>query len=160
MQFLDRIDRAIKEGLKWCLIILMFAVTVSVSWGVFTRYVLNAASTWTFEFSGFCLAWISLLGSANLIYKKNHIRFESLFDALPKSARLAVQTLLNLFMIIFVAVIMVLGYKLAINAMEDATVSLPISKGVVYLILPISGALMLLGLISDTVHAFVGGDAE
>jgi len=160
MQYIDKIERVIMVFLKWALVILMIAVTISVSWGVFTRYVLDAAAQWTFEFSGFTLVWITFLGSVYAIFKGNHIRFETLFDMLPRRIRLTVHTILNSSMIIFVLLLAYYGFSLAMRAMGDETVSLPLTKGYFYLILPIGGALMALAFVFDTIKAFKRGDAE
>ncbi|SHI56554.1 TRAP transporter small permease [Desulfosporosinus lacus] len=160
MQFLSRIDRIIQAGLKWTLIILMIAITLSVAWGVFTRFILQNAATWTGEFSGFSLVWITFLGSAYAVYQKTHIRFESLFDMLPKSIGLVIQTIFNLSMLAFFAIVMILGFNLSIGAMSAETVSLPITKGIAYLVLPIGSAIMVIGFFSDTVNSFKRGDSK
>lgn len=160
MQFLSRMDRAITAGLKWTLVIFMAAITVSVFWGVFTRYILQNSATWTGEFSGFSLVWITFLGSAYAVFQKTHIRFESLFDMLPHSIGLVIQTLFNLMMLIFFALIMITGFKLSMGAMTAETVSLPISKGMAYLILPVGSAIMIIGLLSESLHSFKRGDSQ
>lgn len=147
--------RILMNGLKGSLIVLTAAVTFSVCWGVFTRYVLNSAADWTGEFSGYCLVWITFLGSAYAIFHRTHIRFESLIDAFPKPLKVAIETVFNMAMLFFAAVITYYGAKLAFNSMGDETLSLPVSKGVVYLILPIGGLLMFIGLFMEFVKPFV-----
>ena len=160
MQFLSRLDRIITAGLKWTLVILMIAITLSVAWGVFTRFVLQDSATWTGEFSGFSLVWITFLGSAYAVYEKTHIRFESLFDMLPQSIRLVIQTIFNLVMLAFFAIIVITGFNLSMGAMSAETVSLPITKGVAYLVLPVGSAIIILGLLSDTLNSFKRGDSK
>ncbi len=160
MQFLSRIDRIITEGLKWTLVLLMTAITLAVAWGVFTRFVLQDSATWTGEFSGFTLVWITFLGSAYAVFEKTHIRFESLFDMLPKSIRLIIQTIFNIVMLLFFVIILITGYNLAMSAMTAETVSLPITKGVAYLILPIGSAIMMIGFLSDTINSFKRGESQ
>jgi len=160
MQFLSRIDTIIIAGLKWTLVILMAAITLSVSWGVFTRFVLQDSATWTGEFSGFALVWITFAGTAYAIYKKSHIRFESLFDMLPLTVRLVIGTIFNIIMLIFFAIILITGFKLSMSAMTAETVSLPITKGVVYLILPVGSVIMIIGFVSDTLNSFKRGDSK
>ncbi|HBW36298.1 TRAP transporter small permease [Desulfosporosinus sp. BICA1-9] len=160
MQFLSRLDRIITAGLKWTLVILMIAITLSVAWGVFTRFVLQDSATWTGEFSGFSLVWITFLGSAYAVYEKTHIRFESLFDMLPQSIRLVIQTIFNLVMLTFFAIIVITGFNLSMGAMSAETVSLPITKGVAYLVLPVGSAIIILGLLSDTLNSFKRGDSK
>lgn len=160
MQFLSRLDRIITAGLKWTLVLLMIAITLSVAWGVFTRFVLQDSATWTGEFSGFSLVWITFLGSAYAVYEKTHIRFESLFDMLPHSIRLVIQTIFNLAMLAFFALIVITGFNLSMGAMSSETVSLPITKGVAYLVLPVGSAIMILGFLSDTLNSFKRGDSK
>lgn len=156
MLFIEKIEQAIMAVLKWALIVLLIAVTVSVSWGVFTRYVLNAAAQWPFEFSGFVLVWITFLGSAYALFNGKHIRFETLFDLLPKRLQLVVTTIFNSAMIIFVLYLSYYGFFLMMRSLGNETVSLPLSKGFFYSIIPIGGALMALALIFDTIKAFMG----
>ena len=160
MQLLSRIDRIINAGLRWTLIILMIAITLSVFWGVFTRFILQNSATWTGEFSGFSLVWITFLGSAYAVYQKSHIRFESLFDMLPRSIRLVIQTIFNFMMLIFFVIILITGFNLSMGAMSAETVSLPITKGMAYLILPIGSAIMILGFVSDTLNSFKRGESQ
>lgn len=158
LERIERIDRIILNSLKWAMILLMILVTVSVSWGVFTRYALRSAALWTGELSGFMLVWITYLGAAYAVLKKTHIRFESLFDILPKSVRIVLDTIFNLAMMFFVAVLMYYGYILAMASMNSLTISLPITKGYFLLILPISGALMVYGFLVDIIKTFKRGD--
>ena len=160
MQFLSRFDRIMEAGLKWTLVLLMSAITLSVFWGVFTRFVLQNAATWTGEFSGFSLVWITFLGSAYAVYHKSHIRFESLFDMLPKSIGLVIQTIFNLAMLAFFAIIVIYGFNLSMGAMTAETVSLPITKGVAYLVLPVGSLIMMLGFFSDMFNSFKRGESK
>lgn len=160
MLFIYKIERAILAVLKWALIVLLLAVTISVSWGVFTRYVLNAAAQWPFEFSGFVLVWITFLGSAYALFNGKHIRFETLFDLLPRPMKLAVSTIFNSAMIIFVLYLTYYGFFLMMRSMGNETVSLPLPKGFFYSIIPIGGVLMALALVFDTIKMFMGTEQE
>lgn len=150
---MQRIYRYLMSGLQGMLVLLTGAVTLAVCWGVFTRYVLQSAADWTGEFSGYCLVWITFLGSAYAIFKKTHIRFESLVEILPKPIQFIINTLFNLAMIFFVTVITFYGGKLAMSSMGDETLSLPVTKGMVYLILPVGGVLMIVGFIMELVKS-------
>lgn len=160
MQFLTRLDRIISSGLKWSLIILMMAITFAVSWGVFTRFVLQASATWTGEFSGFALVWITFVGTAYATYRKNHIRFESLFDMMPEKIRLVLQTIFNLMMVAFFSIILSYGFNLTLDSLSTDTVSLPISKGVVYSVLPIGSVIIIIGMISESLKTLLKGGVE
>ncbi|MBP1932719.1 TRAP transporter small permease [Ammoniphilus resinae] len=153
---MQRLHGLLMSGLKGTLIILMAVITFSVTWGVFTRYVLNAAASWTGELSGYCLAWITFIGSAYAIFQKTHIRFESLIEVLPRPIRLTIETIFSLAMLFFVSVLLVYGGRLALNSMGDETLSLPVTKGIIFLVLPISGAIMFIGFLVELIQLYRG----
>lgn len=153
-QVMQKLYHMLINGLKGALIILMLVVICSVTWGVFSRYVLQSAADWTGELSGYSLAWITFLGSGYAIFKKTHIRFESLVEVLPKPIKMFIETLFNLAMMFFVTVIMFYGGRLMMNAMGDQTLSLPVSKGVIYFVLPLGGTIMLIGFLIELVQVY------
>ena len=154
MVIIDKIERAILAFLKYALIIILIAVAISVSWGVFTRYVLNAAAQWTHEFSSFGLAWMTFLGAAYALFNGNHIRFETLYDKLPQNIQLMLKVFFNGAMLSFVAYLSYYGYFLALRSMGNETLSLPLTKGYFFAIIPVAGVLMAIALIFDTIKAF------
>jgi TRAP-type C4-dicarboxylate transport system permease small subunit len=147
-------QRVLINGMKSVLIILMALITFAVSWGVFTRYVLNSSAVWTGELAGYTLVWITFIGSAYAIFQKTHIRFESLIDKLPRPIAMAVQTFFNLFILAFVSVATYYGAMVSLGAMHDSSTTLPFSKGIVYLVIPIGCAIMVIGLIYETVAMY------
>lgn len=68
------IYRTILNGLKWSLILLTALVTLTVCWGVITRYVLSSSAVWTGELASYGLVWITFLGTAYAIFHNTHIR--------------------------------------------------------------------------------------
>lgn len=154
MEFIEKIERVILKVLQYMLSAILIAVAISVSWGVFTRYVLNNASQWTHEFSGFGLAWLTFLGAAYALFNGNHIRFETLYDKLPRRIQLVLRTVFNGLMLAFVGYLTYYGYFLALRSLGNDTISLPLTKGYFFSVIPIAGALMVLALIFDTIKAF------
>lgn len=66
--------------------------------GVFFRYVLHDALTWTDEVAMFCFTWVVLLGSALLIRESGHVRVELIENylrpSLVKGLRIFIQILI------------------------------------------------------------------
>jgi len=65
-RWLDRI-------LEPVLVMLLFALVVTVLWQVFSRYVLQAPSTATDEIARFLLMWTALLGAAWAVGQRAHL---------------------------------------------------------------------------------------
>jgi TRAP-type C4-dicarboxylate transport system permease small subunit len=151
---MDMFQRVLINGMKSVLIILMALITLAVSWGVFTRYVLNSSAAWTGELAGYTLVWMTFIGSAYAIFQKTHIRFESLVDKLPRPIAMAVQTFFNLSILVFVSVATYYGAMVSLGAMHDSSSTLPFSKGIVYMVIPIGCAIMVIGLIYETVAMY------
>lgn len=63
-------------------------------------------------------------------------------------------------MLIFVLILTYFGGNLALASMQDQTGTLPFSLGIVYLIFPISGAIMLLGLLVELIKIYQSKDSK
>jgi TRAP-type C4-dicarboxylate transport system permease small subunit len=127
-----------------CLVV----ITLIIPWGVFTRYVLNSASSWPEPMAVLLMIWFSFL-SAALCYRENlHIGVMILPNALKGSARVAVGWLVeacmaatNLFMLIW-------GLRLVETTWYQVIADFPIvSTGTSYLPVPLGGTITLLFVI-------------
>ena len=64
---------------------LMLAIMVGIAcWQVISRYILDVPSTLTEEMLRFSLVWVSMLGMAFVVGKKQHISLTILLDKLPQ----------------------------------------------------------------------------
>ncbi|GAB7386588.1 TRAP transporter small permease [Bacillaceae bacterium] len=152
--------RAILNGIKAVLVLLMALIVFTVSYGVFTRYVVNAAAPWTGELAGYTLIWITFLGSAWAVFEKSHIAFDSLVEKLPCPYYVLIQLLFNGMMLLFVSLLTYYGWIVTVNAIHDNTMTLPFTKGVVYAALPISGIIMIIGFLMEMWRLLTGKDEQ
>ncbi|AST95365.1 TRAP transporter small permease [Shouchella clausii] len=122
----------------------MFGLMVLVAiWQVFSRYVLNAPSTFSEEFLRYSLIWVTMIGGAYAFHLKKHIAIEMLVNRFSDATQKRVRQLVQLFLIAFALLVMVYGgIQLVSLTMSQQTVSLGIPMGFVYLSLPISGLLI------------------
>jgi len=109
--------------------------------GIFFRYGLNHALSWTEELTRFMLVFIGLIGAALALWKDEHIAFLSLVDKLPLNLQKILKVFCYLLMEIFVGTIVYYGYDLAISSGANAQI-LPISMFIPLSIVPISGSIM------------------
>lgn len=132
----------------------MGLLVLDVVWQVFSRYILNAPSTFTDELARFLLIWVSLLGAAYLSGKNGHIAITVLPQKLNPSNRLKLNILIRLLIIAFVFCVLIIGGSILVYytyTYLQITPSLQIPMAYVYLIGPISGLLIIYYKVSDIV---------
>lgn len=130
----------------------MGLLVIDVVWQVFSRYILNAPSTFTDELARFLLIWVSLLGAAYYSGQNMHIAINVLPDRLSPANRVKLQILIRILIILFVLCVLVIGGGTLVYTtftFLQITPSLQIPMALVYLIGPISGLLIIYYKISD-----------
>ncbi len=132
--------------LRQFLIILMALLVLTVSWQVFTRFILRDPSSYTEELARFLLIWIGLLGAAYALRTKAHLGIDILLQRSQGTQRKAVEVVVYGFIILFSFFIMILGgYRLVSITLQlnQVSAAMDIKMGYIYLVLPISGILMI-----------------
>lgn len=79
---------------------LMLAIMVGIAcWQVISRYILDVPSTLTEEMLRFSLVWVSMLGMAFVVGKKQHISLTILLDKAPTTLRRWWEIILQVFLL-------------------------------------------------------------
>lgn len=120
------------------------ALVVIVAWQVFTREVLNDSATWTEESARYMFVGLALFAAAYVFSERGHIAVEILVERLPERGQQAAAVVIELIVIGFVTLVFIIGgLRIADNAWNQNLSTLPLSVGQAYLLLPISGALIV-----------------
>jgi len=138
------------------LIVLMAAIVIDVTWQVFTRFVLKNPSGYTEELAGYLLIWIGLLGASYALYTKAHLGIDVLTYKLQGTKKQVVEILIYITVILFASFVMVWGGIRLVSMtliLDQKTTDLPFKMGYVYLVLPLSGTLMILYSINFILNA-------
>ena len=140
------------EGLYLACIVLsglaLVTITLIIPLGVFMRYVMNSALSWPEPASICLMVLFSFVGGAAVFRANGHIAVEMLLDAVGPGARRlmtwGVQACIGgiaLFLLIY-------GARLCEATWQQSLAEFPdLRQGIVYLPIPIAGALTLLFLI-------------
>lgn len=147
----DKIDRI----LGWILAIFLSLTVVNVVWQVFSRYILGSPSTFTDEFSTYLLIWIGLLGAAFATGKGIHLAIDLLPNKLEGSAKKKLNVLITALVVLFTFCVMVVGGVRLVYItllLEQLSPTLRIPLGFVYLVIPISGVLIIYYSIYHLTH--------
>ncbi len=119
-------------------------MTAIVGWQVFGRYVLNSTPSWSEEAALTLMIWFVSLAAAAGVRQGFHIRIVAVEDAVPPGVRKVMQIASNLVVAACGLAMLVWGGELVVLTWDHVIPSLGISRGLAYLGLPISGALMAL----------------
>lgn len=133
----------------------MGLLVLDVVWQVFSRYILNAPSTFTDELARFLLIWVSLLGAAYFSGKNEHIAINVLPTRLSPDRRRKLNIFIRVLIIGFVFSVLVVGGSFLVYytyTYYQITPSLQIPMALIYLIGPISGILIIYYKISDIIN--------
>lgn len=127
-------------------ILVMSALVVCVVWQVFSRYVLNAPSTFTDEASRYLMVWVGLLGGAYTVGLQRHLSIDLVSGSLSGRPRYVIEIVINLAILLFAYVVVFQGgIDLVERVLARGQVSavMRIPMGYVYFALPISGLFMM-----------------
>jgi TRAP-type C4-dicarboxylate transport system permease small subunit len=128
------------------LVIIMSLLVIDVLWQVISRYVLSAPSSFTDELAGFLLIWVGMLGAAYIAGQRGHLAIDLMLQkASPKKKR-RLEFFIDFSIALFSLFIMVIGggWLVITRFMFNvSSAALHIPLGYVYMIMPISGLIIL-----------------
>jgi TRAP-type C4-dicarboxylate transport system permease small subunit len=160
--------RRAMDAVYWTGAVIACAALVLVSaiipWGVYTRYVLNSASSWPEPMAVLLTIGITFIGAANCYRQRIHMNMTVGTDLLPLRLRTASAVISELLMGVMALFMLVWGTKLVLATWGNSVDEFPwLSVGVTYLPIAISGAMMLLFVIERLTIGpppSTGGDAH
>ena len=127
-------------------------LTISVFAQVVARYVFNQPPTWTEELARFCQVWIILLTSSICLRKGSHLAVDYLGPALTPRWRRGIAALTGGLIATYSAVVLIWGVRLLMIGLVQTSPAMQVNMGLVYLVFPITGGLMLLESILTTLE--------
>ncbi len=141
-----RVRRVVDYSLEWLLVTLMSLMVVNVLWQVATRFLLRNPSSFTEEIARYLLVWVGLLGGAYAVGKRIHLAIDLLPSTLKGGRKAALDLFIECCIFVFAALVLVVGGSglvwLTLN-LGQTSAALHVPLGFVYLVLPLSGLLMM-----------------
>jgi TRAP-type transport system small permease protein len=150
--FLDRLCDVLVAAVRWVCIVLAAAIFVIVIAAVIARYGFGQAVSWTEEVPRYLLIWVSFLGAAACVLRREHVGFDVLLNALPGKARRAMSVAISLMMFAFGFVMLRYGIDFVRDFGGDLMETIPFRNYWYYPAMPVSGFLMMvfaLKLVAD-----------
>jgi len=143
---LNSIKNRIDFILKWAVIIIMAAMTINVLWQVMSRFILSEPSSFTEELARYMLVWLGILGASYVAGQKMHLAVDLLATKLSLKYKSILEILIQFFVFVFALFVMVIGGIRLVSitlTLNQISAALQIKLGFVYIVLPISGLIMM-----------------
>lgn len=127
-----------------CISLFVF-ITILGLYQIITRYVFNSPSTISEELLTFAFTWMALLSAALVFGKRDHMRMEFFANLFKEKAAITLSIVSEVLVLIFSALVLVYG-GVAITKLTtlQVTASLGVPMSFIYVIVPISGILIIL----------------
>lgn len=142
----EKAKHRVNKILEWFLIVLMAVNVLNVLWQVFTRFILKNPSSFTEELARYLLIWVGLLGASYTAGQKMHLAIDVILKSLEGRARALAELCIQFFIFLFALFVMVIGgFRLVLITLKlnQISAALQIQLGYVYLVLPLSGLLIM-----------------
>lgn len=152
MESMHKVRDGIMKVLGIVIICLFALMTVIGTYQIVTRYFFNKPSTVSEELLTYSFTWMALLGSAYVFGKRDHMRMGFLADKITGSTKKALEIAIDLLTFAFAGVVMVYG-GVAITklTMIQTTASLRVPMAYIYVIVPVTGVLIMLFSVMNAV---------
>jgi TRAP-type transport system small permease protein len=156
VDFLDRLANGLVAVVRLVCIAFAAAIFVIVIVAVVARYGFGQAVSWTEEVPRYLLIWVSFLGAAACVLKREHVGFDVILNALPRPLRRATSTAISLMIFGFGAVMLRYGIDFVRDFGGDLMETIPFKNYWYYPAMPVAGALMMVFALKVMVDDLVG----
>lgn len=143
---MQKLTMMITRVLEVVLIVLMAVIVIDVSWQVFTRFILRNPSSYTEELAGFLLIWIGLLGASYALHKRAHLGIDVITSKFHGVRRQISEIIIYGIVILFSFFVLVVGGWRLVDltlTLRQISPAMGIPMGYVYIVLPLTGILMM-----------------
>ncbi|MDT0552852.1 TRAP transporter small permease [Urechidicola vernalis] len=137
------------------LVVIMAVMVLNVLWQVFARFVLGSPSSFTDELARYLMIWVGVLGAAYISGKNMHVAIDLIPSKLNKNSQLRLKMIVSVIIILFCFFALFIGGGRLVYityTLEQYSPALQIPLALVYLVIPISGALIIFYKVSDILN--------
>ncbi|WP_422351189.1 TRAP transporter small permease [Flagellimonas sp.] len=142
MELRTKVDLIVGKAL----IVIMAIMVINVLWQVFSRYILSSPSSFTDELARYLMIWLGVLGAAYVSGKNGHVAIDLVPSKLSGKAQKQFKRVVGILIILFSLAALVIGGSRLVYityVLEQYSPALQLPLAIVYLILPISGVLII-----------------
>lgn len=127
--------------------LLIFALAATMIIQIFARKVLNSSLSWTDEFGAFMLVWLTMFASISCLYENKHLAITALVEGMHKPWDNLMRIAAHIITFVFMLVLFAYGLPLVAKTLDVFAISLPVSKGLIYSVMPLAALAMCVILV-------------
>ncbi|WP_396589455.1 TRAP transporter small permease [Allomuricauda sp. R78024] len=146
------IRKKVDNILSKVLVAIMAVMVINVLYQVFSRYVLGNPSSFTDELARYLMIWLGILGAAYVSGRNMHVSINVLPSKFDEKTQKKLKQLVSLLIVLFCIFALVIGGIRLVYmtyVLEQYSPALRLPLAVVYLVIPISGLLIIFYKTSD-----------
>ena len=134
------------KGINFFIGFLLAVIVIIVFGNVLSRYVLNVSLAWSEEVSRTLFIWMAFLGAITAYINNEHLGLDIVVKIFPKKITQLLIIIADIVVFFALAIVLKGGIDMTVDSFESGWVSsaVPIPYGYIYLVVPISAALMLI----------------
>jgi TRAP-type C4-dicarboxylate transport system permease small subunit len=117
--------------------------------GILFRYFLNLPLTWTEELASLLFAWLTFVGAFTGFRTRSHIAIDTVMNFVPPRARAWVASFADVVVLLLMGLFIWQGTRLTITTWSLEFPAMEISRGYLYLSLPVGACLMAVAVIES-----------
>ena len=147
MSLLKKINDTLTAIIRVTSIVFYTVMLIAASLQIVMRFVFKAPLAWTDEVAKYTFVWGTMLGCAYHIRTQGHSKVTVLQSSLKKknpAIANGMKVLVDVLGIVFFAVVFAGGISLTLAGLNTRTPALDFPMYIIYLIMPISGLMMVL----------------
>ena len=156
LHFIDSLSTWVGKSFGWLILVL----TLGTCYDVFMRYLLNAPTTWAFDFSYITYGGMFLMAGAYTLSRNGHVRGDVIYRLWPQRVQASID--LTLFIIFFLPAVLAwiyAGWQFAKMSIQFREVSIFSPAGVpvfpLKALIPLTGVLLLLQGFAEVVRCII-----
>lgn len=153
MKALKVFRRILDQFLRWFCVTLFAALVILVVFQVAARFTVGG-NAWTEAMARILFIWQGIVGAAYVIGENDDVAIDFLVRKFPAFVVKIFEVLAHSIVAFFAIWVMILGgWRLAASSMDQTVELLPFQQGVLYMVLPITGALITIYCILHIITA-------
>lgn len=140
---LKKFDAWLHAALLWACGLLMFGMMSIIFSQVVARYVFRQSLSWSEEVGRYVFVWITFLGLAAAFKSGSHVALDLLVKSLGPAWRRKLEILNGILVVLLASSLLWSGVRLLEFGMRQRSPALGIPMAWVYIVEPVSGAILL-----------------
>jgi TRAP-type C4-dicarboxylate transport system permease small subunit len=153
---LKTVWKAFDTALNYILAICVLTITVLCLSQIFARFIINSSISWSDEACRYLFVITVSLGAGVCVRDRCLIAVDLIPQKLNGMFRFYYILILNILVICIAYVLLVYGYQFAQMNMKQLSSSMHIPMGIVYMVLSLSGLLIIISTLRNIVSDFKG----